>query len=423
MGSDVRDFSRLTLGHGCKCMPDATVSVEDCLLAMSVVVGGANIRSASRMNKAVVIFLSQSQMVDVVVESGLIIKDTFVPVMPLSSPSRKVVLSNVPPFVKNECLEQILQRYGKIVSPIKMISLGCKNPEIKHVMSFRRQAFMILNPQSDPLNLSVKLNIENKDYTVFISSDSMRCFICNEFGHIRQTCPNRDRPAVPDVAPAAEAESSERVSGADVTAAAVASQPRPTEAISTLSVSSEERSVRAAAKDGQEKAAEVATGPSHSLAVSPAGTSTDRVISQSVPESLFSINEKQKLHDEADTEDSIEQSQVDISSQELMAQMDSSDGEYEDIETTENDAVDLQSASGGKAKYYSVQQINNFLDDTKGHRKPKIESFFPDLKLFLASCNMAMGKATYDELDKLKRYRLKKLLSNVRSTLSSRDKK
>ncbi len=30
MGSEAGDFLRLTLRHGCKCMPDAQVSLEDC---------------------------------------------------------------------------------------------------------------------------------------------------------------------------------------------------------------------------------------------------------------------------------------------------------------------------------------------------------------------------------------------------------
>ncbi len=54
------------------------------------------------MNKATVFFLTEIQMVDDLIETGLIIKDTCVPVLPLSSPSKKVVLLNVPPFVKNE---------------------------------------------------------------------------------------------------------------------------------------------------------------------------------------------------------------------------------------------------------------------------------------------------------------------------------
>lgn len=113
METKAGDFSCLTIRHRCKCMPHASVSVEDCLMVVSAVVGSVNIRSASRMNKAIVIFLSESQMADGLVESGLIIRDTFVPVLPLSSPSKKIILSNVPPYVKNEKLEEILKRFGK----------------------------------------------------------------------------------------------------------------------------------------------------------------------------------------------------------------------------------------------------------------------------------------------------------------------
>lgn len=86
-----------------------------------------------------------------------------VSVLPLSTPSKKIMLSNVPPFIKNEALERELSRYGKIMASIKMIPLGCKNPEIKHVMSFRRQTFMLLKEQGEVLYLSVKISVDNKD--------------------------------------------------------------------------------------------------------------------------------------------------------------------------------------------------------------------------------------------------------------------
>ncbi len=411
-------------------MPDAQVSVEDCLIAVSASVGGANIRSASRINKATVFFLTEIQIVNDLIETGLIIKDTFVPVLPLSSPSKKVVLSNVPPFVKNEKLEQILQRYGKIVSPIKMIPLGCKNPDIKHVMSFRRQAFMILNSQSDPLNLSATLSIDGKDYTIFISSDLMRCFVCGDFGHIRQTCPSRDRPAGLPAAPAADAENSEKAAGADVTSAAGVSEPQTGEAVSVPGDLPEIPGL-VASKDGLVEAAEEVAGPSHIPAVPQAETSPEQVSLQAVPVTDSLCFEKQKQPDKTEsnttTDDSFNQSQDDISSQELVdskLQMDDSDKECEeDTEIMENDAMDSEPVSGGMPKLYSVQQINNFLDVTKGLRKPKIESHFPDLKMFLLSGTMVMRKASFYELDKPKRYRLKKLLSNVKSALNAQGKK
>ncbi len=45
---------------------------------------------------AALFFLTEIQMVNDLIETELIIKDTFVPVLPLLSPSKKVVLSNVP---------------------------------------------------------------------------------------------------------------------------------------------------------------------------------------------------------------------------------------------------------------------------------------------------------------------------------------
>ncbi len=135
MGTDSDGCAPLTAKHGCKCLPDESITVEDCLIAIGSEVGARNIVSASRMNKAVVVFLREVSLVQHLVEFGLSIRDTFLSVLPLSSPSKKVILSNVPPFITNDSLERLLGRYGKLVGPIKMIPLGLKNPEFKHVMS------------------------------------------------------------------------------------------------------------------------------------------------------------------------------------------------------------------------------------------------------------------------------------------------
>lgn len=166
------------------------MSIEDVLIAISELVGGLNIKSASRMNRALVIFLKEVSMVDELLEKGLVVNDTFLPVLPLSNPSKKVVLSNVPPFIKGT-LKEILERYGKLTAPIKMIPMGLKNPNFKHVMSFRRFTYMIPNSQNEPLNLVLKIAVEGKDYTIFITSDNMRCFLCGEHGHQKQTCPKQ----------------------------------------------------------------------------------------------------------------------------------------------------------------------------------------------------------------------------------------
>lgn len=72
-----------------------------------------------------------------------------------------------------------------------MIPLGLKNPNFKHVMSFRRFTYMIPNSQNEPLNLVLKIAVEGKDYTIFVTSDNMRCFLCSEYGHQKQACPKQ----------------------------------------------------------------------------------------------------------------------------------------------------------------------------------------------------------------------------------------
>ncbi|KAF7646062.1 hypothetical protein LDENG_00194210 [Lucifuga dentata] len=44
----------------------------------------------------------------------------------LSLPIKKVILSNVTPFISDETLQRKLSRHGKLVSPIKKLPSGCK---------------------------------------------------------------------------------------------------------------------------------------------------------------------------------------------------------------------------------------------------------------------------------------------------------
>ncbi|KAI2647527.1 putative alpha-L-glutamate ligase [Labeo rohita] len=57
-----------------------------------------------------------------------------------------------------------------------------------------------------------------------------------------------------------------------------------------------------------------------------------------------------------------------------------------------------------KPLYHTVEQLDDFLNATKNQRKPKMEMFFPDLRLFIDSSVIAMKEATLEELDPPKRY-------------------
>lgn len=189
--SEMGSYEQLTRQHGIKVPVGVECSVEECVLAVGEVVGHSSVRSASRMNGAVVLFLDKVEKVNAVVEHGIDLNDSLIKVFPLVNPARRVLLSNVPPFISDDALKRELSRYGQLVSAIKKIPLGCKSPLLKHVVSFRRQVFMILRSDIDELNVAFKFKIDSFDYVIFATSESMKCFGCGKVGHLVRVCPEK----------------------------------------------------------------------------------------------------------------------------------------------------------------------------------------------------------------------------------------
>ena len=102
----------------------------------------------------------------------------------------------------------------------RMVGLGCKNEKLKHVLSFRCQCFMFLNCPSQTLDVSFRVKDRERQYMVYASMGSMKCFECGEVGHKRVACPHK--AAVKRTYSAAASGSRHPVSG---TAAEAAVQP------------------------------------------------------------------------------------------------------------------------------------------------------------------------------------------------------
>lgn len=202
-----------TIRHGVRIVPpDGLVSVEEVLLAAGEQVGHDSILYASRMNKAVVVFLKSEPLVYQLIESGVSIGDSFVQVSPLTAPSTRITVSGVPPFIPNELIEKELRRFGKFASSFKSVSLGCKNPKLKHVQSLRRQVFMFLDSPTQTLEVSFRIKLGDASYMVYASSGQMKCFECGDVGHKRISCPHKQNSD--------NADGSARAAAADVAASA-----------------------------------------------------------------------------------------------------------------------------------------------------------------------------------------------------------
>ncbi len=192
----ITSLESLTWRHGVKVV--STVNVEECILAVGDVVGHECILVASRMNNAFVLFLNSVEKTNKVVEKGDVIGGLFTLVLLLSTPAKKFTLSNVPPFITDEMLNKELSRFGKIVSPMNKITLGSKSDLIKHVVSFRRFICMILKDNRNELILNLKLRVDDFAYTIFVSTDVMKCFGCGKTGHLVRVCPDKNGTNVQD---------------------------------------------------------------------------------------------------------------------------------------------------------------------------------------------------------------------------------
>uniref|UniRef100_G3Q0L1 CCHC-type domain-containing protein n=1 Tax=Gasterosteus aculeatus TaxID=69293 RepID=G3Q0L1_GASAC len=139
----------------------------------------------------VVMFMDSVNKANMVVEKGMVVNETFVPVLPLATPATRVTVSNVPPFIRDEMLTRELSRHGMVVSPINKVSSGFKSPLLRHVVSHKRTLYMILNKKNEDLNVVFKLRVNGFDYVVFVNSDSTKCYRCGREGHLSRACPEK----------------------------------------------------------------------------------------------------------------------------------------------------------------------------------------------------------------------------------------
>ena len=112
------ELEKLKRRHEVKISPHVGCSLEEVSYAVGEVVGFDSIKSASRMNSAIVIFLDNISKVEKVVENGVVVTvvvNLFTPVLPLVNPAKKII-SNAPLFIKNEELAK--------VTPIKMVQVN-----------------------------------------------------------------------------------------------------------------------------------------------------------------------------------------------------------------------------------------------------------------------------------------------------------
>ncbi|KAI3377340.1 hypothetical protein L3Q82_008544, partial [Scortum barcoo] len=342
------EFEKLTRRHAVRLVPAVSCSVEEVSLAVGEVVGGIRQR-----------------------------EDSFTPVHPLVNPARKITISNVPPFIRNEVLAKELSRFGQLVSPIKMLSLGSKSPLLKHVVCHRRQVFMVLRENSAELNLSFNFKVDGFSYMVFATSETMKCFGCGAEGHLIRSCPEG---AGGRRAAAAAGEGSgswpRRPEGGRLLQDLASGDPS--------ACSGGEVSVKS--RDQLQRKDSVQADGEKQKDISDEVKQTECVNSEK-PHDDLSLCEEQFVDDEDMSDDellklsqkrkNIEPVQKNVKASKMIK------GSKAGKSPAESESESLLSQE--EQTLYSPADIKKFLQGTKGTRLLKVEDHFSDLKLFIES--------------------------------------
>lgn len=412
----MESFEHLTRRHAIKLASDA--SVEVCSLAIGEKVGHDNVVSAARMNNAVVIFLSSVSLANDLVESGVDINGVFTPVLPLSTPSKKVTLSNIPPFIKDDVLVDVLSRYGKIVSSVKKITISSNSALLKHVVSFRRFVYMILKDNAEELNLTFNVKVDNFNYVVYATTGSLSCFKCGKSGHLIRDCPQKQRVSGAESLPNENAVTpSEGNAGTNGERVGEAGPEAPSEAHSSASAET------APAEEQVETTGEVTPSPSKSnVTPSPSKTNvtpspTDSVVNNGMCDEAAMEHEdlQFKVPNNKRRRSPVTRAAKKPAVVTGAPNCDESESEFSD--NSVDYSVGLRN-SGFSPREYTVSDIKAFLRKTKSRRNVQVDDFFPEVEQFQKKVTFFLSQGCFTDREG---YRLKKMLPKLKSVMDEVD--
>lgn len=166
----------------------------DYVKSIGDIIGPKNICFASRIsNNRICIYLNSVEMVDQLIKNDptIHVGDFVLPIRRFVTPAKRIVISNICPSIPHNLIEEALKDYGlQLVSPISFLRAGIQGEEYSHILSFRRQVYVIPPTEEFELHTSLVISFENNAHRIFLSTDKMECFICKQSGHIASNCPN-----------------------------------------------------------------------------------------------------------------------------------------------------------------------------------------------------------------------------------------
>lgn len=164
------------------------------VVAIGNIVGPKKILFASRIsNGRMCIYLDNKQTVETLVNNHntVLIENNEITIRRFVTPARRLILSNVNPCIPHQVLENQLKHMGfKTASPISFLRASVPGDEYGHVLSFRRQIY-VLPDDNIKMPTSIVTEYDESTYRVFLTYDELLCFTCKLPGHLASKCPNQ----------------------------------------------------------------------------------------------------------------------------------------------------------------------------------------------------------------------------------------
>lgn len=168
------------------------VQIKDYAQALGKIIDPSQIRFLSRIsNNRICIYVSSKVIADEIVDKikYVTIQNQKLPIRPLISRNRRIIISNVCPIIPHiEIEKKLLEMNITPQSPISFLRAGFNETGYNHILSFRRQVYV--TPEDfTRLPDKISVDFEETNYWIYFSSDAMTCFICKKDGHVASKCP------------------------------------------------------------------------------------------------------------------------------------------------------------------------------------------------------------------------------------------
>lgn len=177
--------------------PNREINTMEYIRTIGNIVTPKNITHASWMgNNRFSIFLKDMTTLNkfMLNRNSVLVGATEIPIRRLITPAKRIILSGIMPYIPDTEIENILKQNGlQIVSAVTHLKIANKDDEYSHILSFRRQVF-IVPPESGEIPYSIELIYENEKFRVYLESDKLICYKCKSEGHMAMTCHNLSLP-------------------------------------------------------------------------------------------------------------------------------------------------------------------------------------------------------------------------------------